>query len=126
MCWTYLVATIVASKLPLNLFTQGYTISYKVVYFHYEGKKNVLQLTLQHNFLVTKNIYNSLHLYVVNVNGQVACIVELQLNIYMMQLIGIQLQLYQNTSFSTIMQLHYNYTHDVRLTSLIVIHLFKS
>jgi hypothetical protein len=27
--------------------------------------------------------------------------------------------------FSTIMQLHYNYTHNVMLTSLIVIHLLK-
>jgi len=51
---------------------------------------------------------------------------ELQLIIYMMQLIAIQLQLYQNNSFSTIMQFQYNYTHDVILTSLIVIHLLKS
>jgi hypothetical protein len=51
---------------------------------------------------------------------------ELQLIIYTMQLIAIQLQLYQNNSFSTIMQFHYNYTHDVILTSLIVIHLLKS
>jgi hypothetical protein len=42
-----------------------------------------------------------------------------------MQLIATQLQLYQNNSFSTIMQLHCNYTHDVMLTSLIVIHLLK-
>jgi hypothetical protein len=37
--------------------------------------------------------------------------------------IAIQLQLNQNNSFSTIMQLHYNFTHDVMLMSLIVIHL---
>ncbi len=42
-----------------------------------------------------------------------------------MQLIVIQLQLSQNNSFSTIMQLHYNYIHDVILTSLIVIHILK-
>jgi hypothetical protein len=30
-----------------------------------------------------------------------------------MQLIAIQLQLCQNNLFSTIMQFHYNYTHDV-------------
>jgi len=43
----------------------------------------------------------------------------------MVQLITIQLQLSQNL-FSTIVQFHYNYTHDVILTSLIVIHLLKS
>jgi hypothetical protein len=35
------------------------------------------------------------------------------------------LQLNQNNSFSTTIQLHYNYTHDVRVMSLIVIHLLK-
>jgi hypothetical protein len=33
--------------------------------------------------------------------------------VYMVQFIAIQLQLYQNNSFSTIIQLNYNYTHDV-------------
>jgi hypothetical protein len=37
-----------------------------------------------------------------------------------------QLQLYQNNSFSTTMQFHYNYTYDVMLMSLIVIHILKS
>jgi hypothetical protein len=50
---------------------------------------------------------------------------KLQLIIYVMQLITTQLQFYQNKSFSIIMQLHYNYTHDVMLTSLILIHLLK-
>jgi hypothetical protein len=36
------------------------------------------------------------------------------------------LQLYQNYSFSTTMQFHYNCTHDVMLMSLILIHLLKS
>jgi hypothetical protein len=44
-------------------------------------------------------------------NGQVAQVAKLQLN--------------QNNSLSTIMQLYYNYTHDVMLTSLIVLHLLK-
>jgi len=35
------------------------------------------------------------------------------------------LQLYQNNSFLIIMQPHYNFTYDVMLTSLIVIHLLK-
>jgi hypothetical protein len=37
-----------------------------------------------------------------------------------------RLQLSQNNLFSTIMQLHYNYTHDVMVLSLIVFHLLKS
>jgi len=65
-------------------------------------KKGVLQLVLQLNFLITKDICNSLYLY----NAT-------------------QLQFNQNNSFSTTMQLHYNYTHDVMLMSLIVIHLLK-
>jgi len=36
-----------------------------------------------------------------------------------------QLQLNQNKSFSTTMQLHYNCIHDVMLTSLIIIHILK-
>jgi len=45
---------------------------------------------------------------------------------YMMQFIVTQLQFNQNNSFSTTIQLHYNYTHDVMLMSLIVIHLLKT
>jgi hypothetical protein len=37
----------------------------------------------------------------------------------------IHCNLIKNNLFSTIMQLHYNYTHDVMLISLIVIHLLK-
>jgi hypothetical protein len=44
----------------------------------------------------------------------------------MVQLIKTQLQLSQNNSFSTTMQFHYNYAHDVMLMSLIIIHLLKS
>jgi len=43
----------------------------------------------------------------------------------MVEFIATQLQFNQNNSFSTTIQLHYNYTHDVMLTSLIVIHLLK-
>ncbi len=35
------------------------------------------------------------------------------------------LQFNQNNLFSTTIQLHYNYTHDVMLMSLIVIHILK-
>ncbi len=124
MCWTYHVATIVASKFPLNLFVQDYTISYKVIYLHYD-KKWCFATNLVTQFFSWKNTCNSLYLYVTSANGQVAWVAKLQLIIYTMQLIAIQLQLYQNNSFSTIMQLHYNYTHDVMLTSSIVIHLLK-
>jgi hypothetical protein len=69
------------------------------------------------------DICNSLYLYAMNSNGQVAWVTKLQLTVYMVQLIATQLQLNQNNSFSTTIQLHYNYTHGVMLTSLIVIHL---
>jgi hypothetical protein len=49
----------------------------------------------------------------------------LQLTVHMMQFIATQLQLNENNSFSSIMQLHYNCSHDVMLTSLIVIYLLK-
>jgi len=88
-------------------------------------KKGVLQLALQLNFWIVENTCNSLYLYVVSANKQVAWIVELQLIIYIVQLIEIQLQLNQNNSFSTIIQLHYNCTHDVMLMSLIVINLLN-
>jgi hypothetical protein len=55
-------------------------------------------------------------------NGQIA---KLQLTIYTVQFITTQLQFSQNNSFLTTIQLHYNYTHDVMLTSLIVIHLLN-
>jgi len=77
------------------------------------------------NFWVAKDICNSLYLYVVSANKQVAWIAKLQLIIYTVQFIATQLQLSQNNSFSTTMQLHYNYTHDVILMLLIVIHILK-
>jgi hypothetical protein len=82
-------------------------------------------LALQLNFWVAQDTCNSLYLYIVNDNGQVAWIVELQLIIHMVQLITTKLQLNQNNSFSITMQLQYNCTHDVTMTSLIVIHLLK-
>jgi hypothetical protein len=68
---------------------------------HYE-KRGVLQLTVQLNFLVAKDTCNSLYIWCNS------------------------LQRNQNYSFSTTMQFHYNYTHNVMLMSLIVIHLLKS
>jgi hypothetical protein len=50
---------------------------------------------------------------------------KLQLIVYTMHLIVTQLQFSQKKSFSTTIQLHYNYTHEVMLTSLIVIHILK-
>jgi hypothetical protein len=43
----------------------------------------------------------------------------------MVQLIATPLQFNQNNSFSTTIQLNYNYTYDVILTSLIVIPFIK-
>jgi len=88
-------------------------------------KKGVLQLALQLNFWIVDNTCNSLYLYLVSDNGQVAWFVKLQLIIYTVQFIVIELQLSQNNSFSTIMKLHYNYTRDILLTSIIVIHILK-
>jgi hypothetical protein len=95
------------------------------VWRNHNEKKGVLQLALQLNFWIVEDICNSLYLYIMNVNGQVTWIVKLQLAIYTMQLIATQLQFYQNNMFSITMQFHYNYTHDVMLMSLIVIHLLK-
>jgi hypothetical protein len=88
-------------------------------------RKGALQLALQLNFLVIEDICNSLYLYAMNVNGQVAWVVGLQLIVYTVQLIVIQLQLNKKNSFLTTMQLHYNYRHDVMLASFIIVHLLK-
>jgi len=45
---------------------------------------------------------------------------KLQLTIYTMQLITIQLQLCHNNSFSTTMQFPYDYNHNVMLTSFFI------
>jgi len=89
-------------------------------------KGGVLQLALWLNFWIVKDTCNSLYLYVVSANKQIAWIAKLQLIVYKVQFITIQLQLSQNNSFWTTMQFHDNYTHDVMLTSLMVIHLLKS
>jgi len=75
------------------------------------GKKGVLYWPCNSSFEL-HDTCNSLYLYVVNVNRQVAWIAKLQLC--------------QNNSFSTTMQIHYNCTYDVILTSLIVIYSLKS
>ncbi len=74
-----------------------------------------------HLFIIRKRVFcnwpcKSLYLYVVSVCSDK--LHELQLTIYTMQFIAIPLQLSQNNSFSMPMQLHYNYTHDVILTSM--------
>jgi hypothetical protein len=54
---------------------------------HYE-KRGVLQLALQFNFWVVEDICNSLYLYAMSANGQVAWVVKLQLIVYTVQLIA--------------------------------------
>jgi len=49
----------------------------------------VLQLALQLNFWVVKEICYSMYLYVVSANRQVAWVIELQFTIYAVQLIAI-------------------------------------
>jgi hypothetical protein len=68
---------------------------------------------------------NSPYFYIVSVIQQVAWVVKLQLTIYVVQLIATQLQVGQNHSFSTIMQFHYNYNHNIMLTLVIFIHPLK-
>jgi len=63
--------------------------------YHYE-QGGVLQLVLQINFWIAKDTCNSQYLYTMNVNGQVAWIAKLQLVVYMVQLITIQLKSSQN------------------------------
>jgi hypothetical protein len=60
---------------------------------------------------------------VVSVIKQVAWVAKVithHIYIYIVQFIAVLLQLYQNNSFSTTMQFHYN--HNVMLTLLIFIH----
>jgi hypothetical protein len=94
--------------------------------YHYEKiKRGVLQLALQLSFWVVMTTCNSPYFYTLSVIKQVAWVVQLQLIIYVVQLIATRLQLCRNHSFSTIMQLHYNYSHNVMLTLLIFIHTLK-
>jgi len=67
-------------------------------------KKKVLQLALQLKFRVAQDNSNSLYLYFMSVNEQIAWITKLKLIVHMVQLVATQLELYQNNSFSTTMQ----------------------
>jgi hypothetical protein len=89
---------------------------------HYE-KKGCFTTSLVTQFLSCKKKLNSLYLYTMSANEQVAWIIELQFTIYMVQFIATQLQFSQNNLFSTTMQFYYNSTHDVMLTPVIVINL---
>ncbi len=110
------------ANLPYGLCKKGH-ISFKLRWWHWRRlvscfplwkKKSVLQLALQLNFWVAMDTCNSLYLYVMSSNEQVAWVAKLQLTIYMVHLIAIKLQFNQNNSFSTTIQLHYDYTqcHD--------------
>jgi hypothetical protein len=87
-------------------------------------KKSVLQLALQFNFWVTMTTCNSLYFALWMLSNKLHELQELQLIVYTMQLIAIQLQFYGNNSVSTSMQLH-NYNHDIMLPLLIFIHPLK-
>jgi hypothetical protein len=81
-----------------KLFTWHAYMALLFMLLHYE-KKGCFIIGLNLNFWVASDICNSLYLHGINVNGQVAWIVELQLTICMVQIITIQLQLCQNNSF---------------------------
>jgi hypothetical protein len=49
--------------------------------YHYGKKGSVLQLALQLNFWVAEETCNSLYLYVVTANGQVAWATKLQFTV---------------------------------------------
>ncbi len=104
------------------VYTNSDTINFND-HVHYE-KRDVLRLTLQLNFWITLDIYNSLYLHGVSVNQQMH---ELQsCNSPYIQCNSLHLNSnFMKTTHLTTMSLHYNYTHDVMLTSLIVIHLLK-
>jgi len=82
-------------------------------------KKKCFAIGLTTQFLSCKDTYNSLYLYIVNANRQVA---KLQLTIYMVQLIAIKSKQFIFNYYATSLY----YTHHVILTSLIVIHTLKS
>jgi hypothetical protein len=54
-------------------------------------KKGVLQMALQLTLWVVEDTYNSLYLYAMSANQQLAWVTKLQLIIYMVQFITIQL-----------------------------------
>jgi hypothetical protein len=54
-------------------------------------ERGVLQLALQLNFWVVLNTYNSLYLYAVSANRQVAWVTKLQFTVYMVKFIATSL-----------------------------------
>jgi len=90
-------------------------------------KKNVLQLDLQLYFWIAMTTCNSLYFYIVSVIKQIAWVAKVCIyGAIHCNSIASQLQLCWNNSFSTIMQLHYDYNHNIMLLLLIFIRLFKS
>jgi hypothetical protein len=85
-----------------KLFTWHAYMAPIFMLLHYE-KKGCFIIGLKLKFWLASNICNSLYLHAMSANGQVAWVVELQLTIYMVQLITIQLQLCHNNSFSITM-----------------------
>jgi hypothetical protein len=75
-------------------------------------KNGCFATSLATQFWVAPDICNSLYLYTVSANKQVAQVARFQFIVYMVQFIVTQLQLCQNNSFSTTMQFHYNCTHE--------------
>ncbi len=92
--WTYIIKQCVDVFhiiLTIWLVLKNKKIIIKVTHYTMR-KRGVLQLALQLKFWITKDICNSLYLYIVNANGQIAWVAKLQFTIYMVQLIAISLQ----------------------------------
>jgi hypothetical protein len=79
-----------------------------------------------HSFSLWMNVFTSLwekKSFAIGFTTQfLSCIGHLQLTIYIVQLITIQLQICHNNSFSTTMQLPYDYNHNFMLMSFLSIH----
>jgi hypothetical protein len=84
-------------------------------------KRGVLRLDLQFNFWIAMTIATHCNSTPINIIEQVAWVARnathSMYNLILMQLITTQLQLSHNNSFSTTMQLRYDYNHNVTLTS---------
>ncbi len=84
------------------------------LYGHIMGKMSVLQPTLQLNFWITEDTYNSLYLYAVSANEQVACCNSLYIWCNSLQL-----------NCNSVKTIHFQLHPCVMLTSLNVIRLLK-
>jgi hypothetical protein len=84
--WTYIIKQCVdVSHIILTIWLLLKNKETIVKVAHYiMRKRGVLQLVLQFNFWVAEDTCNSLYLYIVSANGQVAWVAKLQFTTYIM------------------------------------------